>query len=128
MASSRRQYRPEWVSDYRRSRRWVDSRTVLARMDGEENLGRTHDLSVGGMKVEFTQLWPLVGRRMELAVVFGDRVVDLSGTVLHRSRQEDGATVGIEFDQPLEQDAAAFFSQQYPPTMEAEGSDFAATA
>ena len=118
MGSSQENYQAEWVNDYRRSRRWMDARTVLARLDGEETLGKTLDVSVGGMKVDLQGIAPLVGRRMEMAVVFGARIVDLGGTVLHRTRSDAGSIVGLEFDQPLERDAAAFLSVQYPPTME----------
>ncbi|HSH69096.1 MAG TPA: PilZ domain-containing protein [Deferrisomatales bacterium] len=118
MGSSQENYQAEWVNDYRRSRRWMDARTVLARLDGEETLGKTLDVSVGGMKVDLQGIAPLVGRRLEMAVVFGDRIVDLGGTVLHRTRSDSGSIVGMEFDQPLEQHAAAFLSVQYPPTME----------
>ena len=123
MESSQEKFRAEWVSDYRRSRRWVDTRTVLARLDGEETLGKTVDVSVGGMKVDLPSTTPLVGRRLQMAVVFADRVVDLGGTVLHRAREGDGSAVGLEFDQPLEQDVAAFLSVQYPPAMEGSNLD-----
>ncbi len=118
MGSSQENYRAEWVNDYRRSRRWMDARTVLARLDGEETLGKTLDVSVGGMRVDLPGIAPLVGRRVEMAVVFGDRIIDLGGTVLHRTRSDAGSIVGLEFDQPLEQHAAAFLSVQYPAPME----------
>ena len=118
MESSQEKFRAEWVSDYRRSRRWLDTRTVLARLDGEETLGKTVDVSVGGMKLDLPELTPLVGRRLEMAVVIGDRVMDVGGTVLHSSRVGEGSAIGLEFDQPLDQDTAAFLSVQYPPAME----------
>jgi hypothetical protein len=118
MESSQEQFLPEWVDDYRRSRRWVDARTVLARMDREETLGKMVDVSMGGMKVDFASLTPLVGRRLEMAVVFGDRVIDLGGTVLYRRRSGDGSTVGLEFDQPLDQEVEGFLATRYPPSME----------
>jgi len=120
MTDSSREFRSEWMNDYRRSRRWIDARTVLARLDGDESLGKTRDVSVGGMRVEFHSIAPLVGRRLQMAVVFGDRVVDLAGTVLHRERSGEGSSVGLEFDQPLEQDAAALLSNRYPPAMEGD--------
>lgn len=122
MQDSDREFCSEWMNDYRRSRRWIDARTVLASLDGGESLGKTRDVSVGGMRVEFNSIAPLVGRRLQIAVVFGDRVVDLAGTVLHRARSGDGSSVGLEFDQPLGQDTAAFLSHRYPPAM--EGEDF----
>ena len=96
----------------------MDTRTVLARLDGEETLGKTLDVSVGGMKVNFPLIAPLVGRRLELALVFGEQVIDLGGTVLHRTRHGEGSAVGLEFDQPLDQHTAAFLAVQYPPAME----------
>ena len=128
MGSSQTKYLPEWVSDYRRSRRWVDSRTVLGQVDGEETLGKTVDVSVGGMKVEFPALSPLAGRRLKMALVFDGRVIDLDGTVLHRTPRGEGSCVGVEFEFPLEPEAAAFLAVQYPPTMEGEGTDFTAIA
>ena len=128
MGSSQEHYRPEWVNDYRCSRRWMDARTVLARLDGEETLGKTLDVSVGGMKVGFPSIAPQVGRRLEMAVVFGHQIIDLGGTVLHRTRSGDGSAVGLEFDQPLDQHAAAFLSVQYPPTMEGFSPDLPGSA
>ena len=128
MESSQEKYRGEWVNDYRRSRRWVDVRTVLARLDGEETLGKTLDVSVGGMQVDLLSVSPLVGRRVDIAVVFRNRVIDLGGTVLHRTRRGDGSAVGLEFDQPLDQDTAAFLSVQYPPAMEGSDLDLPSSA
>lgn len=128
MGSSREPYRSEWVSDYRRSRRWLASRTVLARLDGEEVLGKTEDVSLGGMKLTFADLHPLVGRRLELAVVFADRILDLEGTVLHLSKNGPWNAVGVEFDQPLDERSAAFLVEQYPPAMDAAGVELRAGA
>lgn len=117
MQDANREFRSEWMNDYRRSRRWVDARTVLASLDGDESLGKTQDVSVGGMRVEFHDIAPPVGHELQMAVVFGDRVVELSGTVLHLASSGDRSSVGLEFGRPLEQEAAAFLSERYPPAM-----------
>jgi len=117
MGSSKAQYRSEWVSDYRRARRWLEARTVLARLDGEEVLAKTEDVSVGGMKLAFTDLHPPVGRRLSLSVVFPNQILDLEGTVLHRAKSAASSAVGVEFDQPLDERSAAFLVERYPPAM-----------
>ena len=102
----------EWLDDARGEPRWRDLRTALAKLGGEEYLGKVRDLSLAGLGLALTGARARRGQRVQLAVVFEHRVVEVSGTVTRAEPQPWGSLVGVEFG-PLAEDTRQFLRERY---------------
>lgn len=102
--SLRRCYRPEWVDDQRGARRWVEVHTTLARFGEDECLGKTADISEGGMRVALQHGRPRAGEALRLTVVFEQGLVDFRGCIVYCEQKPWGSLLGVRVN---EDDAAA---------------------
>ncbi len=103
---------PEWMDEARRHPRWADTRTVLAGVGGEEFLGKTRDISVGGAGVALVGARPRPGQTLELSVVFEQRVLALRGRVVHARRARWGSLVGVAWSAD-DKGVLAFLENRY---------------
>lgn len=88
--------RSEWLDDARGEARWCDLRTALAKFGDGEYLGKVRDLSLSGLSLALAAVRPRRGQRIEVAVVFERRVVEVSGTVTRVDPTPWGCLVGVE--------------------------------
>lgn len=69
----------------------------VSRLSHNETIGRTLDLSEGGILLEATQHFPLLSQ-IDIGLALGDQIVDAKGKVVHLSQTEDGKIhMGIQF-------------------------------
>ncbi len=112
MEQQDRERLPEWIDDARAEARWRDVRTVMARMGQVESLGKTRDLSLGGLGVAIQGMRPAPGDVIHLDVVFEGGVQEIRGRVVHSQPKAWGSLVGVRREG---EDAAveAFLARRY---------------
>ncbi|RMG97298.1 MAG: PilZ domain-containing protein [Candidatus Dadabacteria bacterium] len=101
---------PEWINEARQAPRWRDVRTVGARAESGENLGKTLDVSLGGAGVRFAQApVPRPGEVWRFDIVFEREVRTFAGRVVYA--RPDGR-VGVRWVNLSPRDRA-FLARRY---------------
>jgi len=76
----------------------------VSRLSHDETMGRTLDISEGGILLEAHQHFPLLSQ-IDVAIAIGDRIIDIKGKVVHLSETDDGKIhMGIQFMEMAEAD------------------------
>ncbi|NOZ24343.1 MAG: PilZ domain-containing protein [Planctomycetes bacterium] len=76
----------------------------VSRLSHNETMGRTLDISEGGILLEAQQHFPLLSQ-IDFGVALGDEIIDAKGKVIHLSQKEDGKIhMGIQFVEMSEPD------------------------
>ena len=69
----------------------------VSRLSHNETMGRTLDISEGGILLEAQQHFPLLSQ-IDFGIALGDRIIDAKGKVIHLSQTDDGKIqMGIQF-------------------------------
>lgn len=105
--------RPTWLADNRRKPRWIDPRTALAKVHGDECLGKVRDISLDGVSLSLLESHPSAGDKIRLDVAFESEVVSFQGHVVYALGHSWGSVVGVSFNGG---DGAPkdFLAQRYP--------------
>ena len=85
----------EWFDDTRSERRWIDVLTLVARVADEECLGKTRDVSLGGLGAVLHGLHPTPGEAIAVDILFEGEVREFRGEVVHSAPCREGSRVGI---------------------------------
>jgi len=86
---------PEWFDDVRTEPRWLDVLTLAARFGEAECLGKTRDLSLGGLGAVLHGVSPAPGDPIEVDVLFEGEVREFHGEVVHAAPRDGGTRVGV---------------------------------
>lgn len=108
--------RPEWMDDPRREERWCDVRTVLARVGSGEHLGKSRDVSLGGLGLALKGAHPRGGEAVDVDVVFDTEVVTFRGRVAYSVPHPWGSLVGVALD-GAPGGVREFLSRRYSPAL-----------
>lgn len=104
---------PDWLDEARNGPRWPDNRTALAKIRGEEYLGKVRDLSLGGLGLALGgDAEARRGERVEVVVVFERRMLDVSGQIAHARYGPEETLLGVACD-PLPAGARQFLTERY---------------
>jgi len=90
----------EWFDDARAERRWPDALTLVARVGQAECLGKTRDVSMGGLGAVLLGLQAAPGDAIEMDVLFDGEARQFRGEVMHAASCPEGNRVGIRFQPP----------------------------
>lgn len=76
----------------------------VSRLSHNETMGRTLDISEGGILLEALQHFPLLSQ-IDFGIAVGDEIIDAKGKVIHLSQKEDGKIhMGIQFVEIRDED------------------------
>ena len=79
----------------------------VARLSHNETMGRTLDISEGGILLEAQQHFPLLAE-IEVGLAVGHQIIEAKGKVVHLSQNEEGKIhMGIQFVEMSEVDKEA---------------------
>ncbi|GAB4271876.1 MAG: hypothetical protein Kow0092_26780 [Deferrisomatales bacterium] len=104
--------RAVWLDDARREDRWCDHRTVLANFRGTECLGKTRDVSLGGMGLCLKGVCPPQGERVRVDVVFDRAVQEFRGRVVYVLPRRWGSVVGLRCE-GIDPEVRSFLTHRY---------------
>jgi len=90
----------EWFDEARSGRRWIDALTLVARVADDECLGKTRDLSLGGLGAILQGLHPAPRATIEVDVVFPGEVQNFRGEVVHAANCGEETLVGVRLHPP----------------------------
>ena len=79
----------------------------VSRVSHNETMGRTLDISEGGILLEAQQHFPLLSQ-IDFGIALGDEIIDVKGKVIHLCQTDDGKIqMGIQFIEMSEPDKEA---------------------